>query len=123
MAHLQDAFGAKATVPPARLEEIASRPPPAYSVPSPDSHDELPDYDQATSPDGRDGSVTIQAQAWSPSLVSRLTICLPLMHTELRAGEFYQAAYVDQVDEALEQLAEASARNKAKSLTQVLGFA
>ncbi|GJN73467.1 hypothetical protein PLIIFM63780_007524 [Purpureocillium lilacinum] len=130
MAHLQDAFGAKATVPPARLEEIASRPPPAYSVPSPDSHDELPDYDQATSPDGRDGSVTIQAQAWSPfsgltldDLPSVRLIPVPLMHTELRAGEFYQAAYVDQVDEALEQLAEASARNKAKSLTQVLGFA
>ncbi|UNI15997.1 hypothetical protein JDV02_002477 [Purpureocillium takamizusanense] len=131
MAHLQDAFGAKATVSPARLHEIASRPPPAYSVPCPNSHDELPDYDEATSSNGgRDGSVAIPAQAWSPfsgltldDLPSVRLIPVPLMHTELRAGEFYQAAYVDQVDEALQLLAEASARNKAKSLTQVLGFA
>ncbi|KAJ6440669.1 membrane bound o-acyl transferase family domain-containing protein [Purpureocillium lavendulum] len=129
MAHVQDPFGAKATVHPARLEEIASRPPPAYSVPSPDSHDELPDYDHATSKAGRDGSVTIQAQAWSPfsgltldDLPSVRLIPVPLMHTELRAGEFYQAAYVDRVDDALEELAEAGPGKRAKLLAQTLGF-
>ncbi|POR35937.1 Uncharacterized protein TPAR_03864, partial [Tolypocladium paradoxum] len=103
--------------------------PPGYSVPSPASDAELPDYAAAAA--NADGSVTIRPHAWS--LFSGLHLAdlrgavrrvpVPLAHQEIRCGaEFYAPGYADAVHDALGELAERDTKSKAKPLLQILGL-
>ncbi|PNY26619.1 Uncharacterized protein TCAP_03453, partial [Tolypocladium capitatum] len=99
---------ARAAVPAARIAEIAARPPPGYSVPSPASDAELPDYAAATA--NADGSVTIRPHGWSVFSGLHLAdvrgavrgVPVPLAHQEIHCGaEYYAPGYADGVHDAL----------------------
>lgn len=125
---MQDSFGARSLVPSVRLEAIAARGPPAYSVPTSLAED-LPDYSAAVSHGvNTDGSVTIRATDWS--VFSGLTLAdvsilslipLPIRSEELRYGDrFYTFEYSRRVNEQLDELVEKNTRNKAEALAQIL---
>ncbi|KJZ79688.1 hypothetical protein HIM_01157 [Hirsutella minnesotensis 3608] len=124
--NLQDVFGAKKLVAVSRLEEIARRPPPKYSVPKTDERP--PAYTEADSSlVHADGSVTIPHESWS--VFSGLTLAdvsatpllpLPLKHTELRHSHVYAPGFVDFKRRASEELRRRSS-GSSRSLQGLLG--
>ncbi|KAK2594354.1 hypothetical protein QQS21_007914 [Conoideocrella luteorostrata] len=123
MQQLQDTSRGLALVPEQRRAELTSRPPPSYSVPSPRSNDELPNYYEALD----DDSVAIQPRDWS--IYSGLTLAdiptlsrinLPMILGEIKDGYFYTAEYADAVSERLNLLAETKSPQKSKALAQIL---
>ncbi|KAK9436583.1 hypothetical protein VB005_11396 [Metarhizium brunneum] len=125
MQQLQDAAGGLGLVSPERRAEVASRPPPSYSVPSPGGGDEPPNYDQALD----DDSVAIQPRDWSvysglnlmdiPALSS---ISLPLILGEIQDAYYYTEEYAHSVRDGLIALEEARNTQKSKALARVLGI-
>lgn len=125
MAYLQDPFDAQSHVRSSTMEEIAARPPPGYSQPTPETTEELPSYTEAKS----DGSITIQAQNWScfsglnlADLSAIKLIPIPLVKAEVSSVEFYEEEYAEMVGDALLGLSEKSAKAKAKGLVKILGL-
>ncbi|KAF5133914.1 hypothetical protein E5D57_004542 [Metarhizium anisopliae] len=125
MQQLQDTAGGLGLVSPERRAEVASRPPPSYSVPSPGGGDEPPNYDQALD----DDSVAIQPRDWSvysglslmdiPALSS---ISLPLILGEIQDAYYYTEEYAHSVRDGLIALEEARNTQKSKALARVLGI-
>ncbi|KAK8930095.1 hypothetical protein H634G_01343 [Metarhizium anisopliae BRIP 53293] len=125
MQQLQDTAGGLGFVSPERRAEVASRPPPSYSVPSPGGGDEPPNYDQALD----DDSVAIQPRDWSvysglnlmdiPALSS---ISLPLILGEIQDAYYYTEEYAHSVRDGLIALEEARNTQKSKALARVLGI-
>ncbi|PHH86518.1 hypothetical protein CDD83_10116 [Cordyceps sp. RAO-2017] len=124
MAHLEDAFDARDRVAPGRLEELASRPPPDYSVPAA-SGDRLPDYAEAMA--SLDASVALRPHSWSvfsgltlADVSSTALIPLPLVHTEIHGGECYAPGYADSARAILGDTPERS-RSRPVSSRSLLG--
>ncbi|KID90527.1 hypothetical protein MGU_02404 [Metarhizium guizhouense ARSEF 977] len=125
MQQLQDAADGLGLVSPERRAEVASRPPPSYSVPSPGGGDEPPNYDQALD----DDSVAIQPRDWSvysglslmdiPALSS---ISLPLILGEIQDAYYYTEEYAHSVRDGLIALEDARNTQKSKALARVLGI-
>lgn len=125
MQQLQDTAGGLGLVSPERRTEVASRPPPSYSVPSPGGGDQPPNYDQALD----DDSVAIQPRDWSvysglnlmdiPALSS---ISLPLILGEIQDAYYYTEEYAHSVRDGLMALEEARNTQKSKALARVLGI-
>jgi hypothetical protein len=125
MQQLQDAAGGLALVSSERRAELAARPPPNYSVPSPKDDDELPNYYESLD----DDSVPIQPRDWS--VYSGLTlddipvlarVSLPLILGEIKDGYFYTDEYAQSVSEGLVALEDAQGTAKSKVLAHVLGI-
>ncbi|KAG8414153.1 hypothetical protein J3459_014982 [Metarhizium acridum] len=125
MQQLQDAANGLELVSRERRAELASRPPPSYSVPSPGGDDEPPSYYRALD----DGSVAIQPRDWSvyaglslgdiPTLSS---ISLPLILGEIKDAYYYTEEYARSVRDGLIALEEARHTHKSKALARVLGI-
>ena len=125
MQQLQDEANGLHLVSEARRAELASRPPPGYSVPSPRDDDELPNYYEALD----DDSVAIQPRDWSVysglnladiSTLSRVS--LPLILGEINDGYYYTKEYAQSISEALIALEDAQGGQKSKVLAHVLGI-
>lgn len=114
LRHLQDSSRAiTQLVSQERQHELASRPPPSYSVPGvpqPGQEQQLPDYQQAL--DDR-SSVAIHPHDWC--VFSGLTladipvlsrIALPVIRGEVKDGFFYTERYARSVGDALGALAD-----------------
>ncbi|GAO19167.1 hypothetical protein UVI_02014700 [Ustilaginoidea virens] len=124
MQQLQDAAQGLALASPDRRRELACRPPPAYSKPSPGNDDELPDYQAALDDDS---AVPIQPRDWS--VYSGLTLAdipalsrinLPLILGEIHDGYFYTAEYADSVTPGLDALDETQSLARPEALARVL---
>lgn len=125
MQQLQDTSNGLEIVSQERMAELASRPPPGYSVPSPKDNDELPNYYEALD----DDSVAIQPRDWSvysglhlADIPTLSRISLPLILGEIKDGNFYTEEYAESVREALVALEEAQGTQKSKILAQILGI-
>lgn len=124
MQQLEDTYHGRDLVSGARQAELASRPPPGYSVPSP-TDDELPDYAAAMF----DDSVQIVPRDWSiysglnlADIPDLSKIALPVILGEVKDNNFYTTEYAQSVNDALCQLAEQDSKHKSKSLSQILGI-
>ncbi|TWU78043.1 hypothetical protein ED733_006708 [Metarhizium rileyi] len=125
MQQLQDTANGLELVSQERRAEVASRPPPNYSVPSPRDSDEPPDYLEALG----DDSVAIQPRDWSVYSALNLAdvpalskISLPVILGEIKDGYYYTEEYTHSAREGLIALEEAQNAQKSKMLAQVLGI-
>jgi hypothetical protein len=125
MQQLDDTANGLDLVPAQRKQELASRPPPGYSVPSTQDADDLPGYYESLD----DNSVAIQPRDWSVysglnlADISALDrISLPLILGEIKDGYYYTDEYVLSVSQGLAALHEAQGGHKSKVLADVLGI-